>query len=459
MRISAVVVAVTLLATACGGEGTDLTTEPSDNTTSVPPTTVAPPAISPTAPADLAIQLCDNIEIPVPSVIGTLSGAENMPWELNGVLSTYVVEHPDTYGGRWIDREYGGTVVLAFTDEPGPHLEEILGRRPSETDIAAIEPRPPITVDWTVGESGYAVDVVQVTHTETDLRALQDEAVQALFGRDDVAVVGMGASSSLNRTTLDMIRPTPAQLKVIASEFPDRADMFCLRGSLWDESMAPPSVDEPLTVMADGNDDPLVTCGETESFVLSVLDGPPDVDPASDAPLVVALLTSVPVGVPVPQAGWRTLHRDDETALFGHFEDPAGALLHSFENTMAGWSLRGTRGCSLSLALPDGVGLMNVGLDPEHPIDPDSVTLHLLVSQSACSSGASGVENMRPPEVIESATEVRIAIAVLLPEGNQTCQGNPTAPITIELQSPIGDRSLLDGMSVPPELLENWDGF
>ena len=43
-------------------------------------------------------------------------------------------------------------------------------------------------------------------------------------------------------------------------------------------------------------------------------------------------------------------------------------------------------------------------LDPQNPPDPESTTLHLLVSQEGCASGMSGVERMPKPEVIESAT-------------------------------------------------------
>ena len=52
-------------------------------------------------------------------------------------------------------------------------------------------------------------------------------------------------------------------------------------------------------------------------------------------------------------------------------------------------------------------------LDPQNPPDPESTTLHLLVSQEGCASGMSGVERMPKPEVIESATEIRVAMGVL----------------------------------------------
>ncbi len=396
----------------------------------------------------------------MPSVIGTLGGGQNTPWELDGVLMAYIEEHRDTYAIRWIDRGHGGTIVLAFTDDPGPHLEAILARRPSESDPAPIVPRPPLTVDWTVAESGYAVDVVQVDFTEAELRELADEAAQVLFGRDDIEVVGMGSGNMTNRVTLTMIRPNAEDLQIIADEFPDRAEMFCVEGPLWDESLAPPPLDEPLEILAGVEDDPLVTCSSSAPFRLSILDGPADIDPSSADPLIVALMTQSMDGFPVPPDGWRTLIRDDTNALFGRFFDmdgTQGASLHRFENTAGGWSIRSTSSgeCRMRHALPEGVDYMRSALDPAHPIDPDSTTLHLLVSQEACSGGRSGVENLYPPEVIETDTEIRIALVVLPPEGSQTCPGNIADPITIELDSPIGHRTVADGLTVPPSPLSD----
>jgi len=46
--------------------------------------------------------------------------------------------------GIWIDRDHGGTLVLAFTDDPAAHLEAVLARGPSPDDLELVSPRPPI---------------------------------------------------------------------------------------------------------------------------------------------------------------------------------------------------------------------------------------------------------------------------------------------------------------------------
>ena len=42
--------------------------------------------------------------------------------------------------------------------------------------------------------------------------------------------------------------------------------------------------------------------------------------------------------------------------------------------------------------------------------------------------------------------------------GEQTCPGNPSAPVTISLSAPLGDRVLLDGLVVGPlaGLVDGW---
>jgi len=467
MRFVGPVVLLALVAASCGsgagerqadGGGPDAVTETSpESTLPAASSATTPPASSavPVSSGSMSIQLCRDVDVPAPTIVGTVGQARERPFELDGVLAAYASEHPDTFAGSRIAPGPGNTMVLAFTDEPGPHLEAILARRPSEDDIAAILPRPPMTADWTVGESGYAIGVVQVEFSEVELKALQSEANERLFGRSEFQLSGTGSGNLYNRVTLDIIRPTEADLQLIASDFPERAGMFCLSGPLWDESQEPPSIDAPFTVMADASSDPLVDCRTGRPFRLSALDGPPDIDAGSDDLLVVALMASGFEGQETPRDGWRTLTRDEQSAVLANFEVPHGPLLEFFERTETGWAWRGSSAgeCRLRYALPDGLDYVNLWLDPEQPPDPTSATVHVLVSQESCSGGVSGIEQMQPPEVIETDDVVRVALGVVPPEGVQSCPGNELAPITIELSSPLGDRELLDGIWVEPTLV------
>ena len=77
-----------------------------------------------TAPSEVS-RACTDVERIETEVMGDLSGAANPDDLVMGVLLTYAAEHPETFGGLWIDRDAGGTLVLAFTDDAGPHLAEI----------------------------------------------------------------------------------------------------------------------------------------------------------------------------------------------------------------------------------------------------------------------------------------------------------------------------------------------
>jgi hypothetical protein len=114
--------------------------------------------------------------------------------------------------------------------------------------------------------------------------------------------------------------------------------------------------------------------------------------------------------------------------------------------------LRADCGRHLRLALPKFLGTVDMIFDRRNPPDSDSTTLHLRVTQRACASGRSGVERMLKPEVIESATEIRVAMGVIVGSGGR-CPSNPYAPITIKLAAPIGQRKIVDGLFLPPRPL------
>ena len=55
--------------------------------------------------------------------------------------------------------------------------------------------------------------------------------------------------------------------------------------------------------------------------------------------------------------------------------------------------------------------------------------------------------------MIESATEIRVAMGVIPPTGAQNCLGHGFDPITIKLAAPIGQRKIVDGLFLPPQPL------
>jgi len=63
-------------------------------------------------------------------------------------------------------------------------------------------------------------------------------------------------------------------------------------------------------------------------------------------------------------------------------------------------------------------------------------------------------ERLKGPQVRESAEQVLIAFAAVSLVGGATCPGNPSEAVAIELDAPLGDRSLLDGLNFPPSSIE-----
>ncbi|MEJ7722020.1 MAG: hypothetical protein WKF58_17035 [Ilumatobacteraceae bacterium] len=97
------------------------------------PSTTPPNRASP----PMTLQHCDEIPEISTDVLGDGAAMENPDPIFMGVIESYVKGHPETFAGIWIDREAGGTVAVAFTDDPATHRRQLQARRPSTEDVAA----------------------------------------------------------------------------------------------------------------------------------------------------------------------------------------------------------------------------------------------------------------------------------------------------------------------------------
>ncbi|WP_345474389.1 hypothetical protein QMQ05_07755 [Glutamicibacter ectropisis] len=76
-------------------------------------------------------------------------------------------------------------------------------------------------------------------------------------------------------------------------------------------------------------------------------------------------------------------------------------------------------------------------------VTPASTKLELGVMRIACSSGNTG--EVTGTQVDYSATTISIGIVVEpLEDKPQSCQSNETVPFTLELEEPVGQRTLID---------------
>ena len=123
----------------------------------------------------------------------------------------------------------------------------------------------------------------------------------------------------------------------------------------------------------------------------------------------------------------------------------------------------------LALALIVGAGLGVVGsrifprdvktgpatwlLDPAGgAITSQSRVLRLLVTESASASAEPPGKRLHHPRVSKSRTQIVISVRVEALTGLQQCPGNPSTPVTVDLDEPVGHRALMDGGESPPAI-------
>lgn len=273
-------------------------------------------------PADPALTTADAIlDLPIqepvePEIIELENGetvhiAPEAPPTAIGALQTEgPIEWPDHFGGVWGDQRYG-SMVVGFTEDVDRYAELVRGRY------------------------GAAWWVVEVEHSEVELRELQDEIGRAELGPSD----GPGSISStasgtgqLNRVTIGILEPSDDRLAELSERY--GAARICFE-----------------------------------------IERTPTADDAQVAP----------------------------------WEPAPGAAL-----------------------------------------TPDTTRIDVLVNERACASGTSAEGRIAPATVEYGPETVTITLAVIPVTGPAACPGNPDTPFTIELDEPLGDRTLLDGGTTPP---------
>lgn len=113
-----------------------------------------------------------------------------------------------------------------------------------------------------------------------------------------------------------------------------------------------------------------------------------------------------------------------------------------------GWHLRSMGTCDLQRQLDD-LAPADLLLDPAAPPSPDSEELALLVVERACASGQPADGRIEIVELEITDHEVQLVIGVEPRDGDQTCPSNPPTPFTVELDAPLGERTVVDASVWP----------
>jgi hypothetical protein len=88
---------------------------------------------------------------------------------------------------------------------------------------------------------------------------------------------------------------------------------------------------------------------------------------------------------------------------------------------------------------------------PDQQIGAGTTEFVAMVNEEACAGGRSSDGRIVGPQVdYVDDTSVIVTFAVRPLDGFQECPSNPSTPVTVRLEEPLGDRRLLDGGREPP---------
>jgi hypothetical protein len=174
-----------------------------------------------------------------------------------------------------------------------------------------------------------------------------------------------------------------------------------------------------------------------------------DADPGGVAQAIEPFLSSEE-GQSWPQEDWQILRQTDEEALLVH-EGAGGLSFMSVERAGEAWMWSGSQmggACPLHYVVPEGLNAVDWRLDPEVARDASATTLAVLVTERECVSGQAIGDRLRGPQVVMTDDVVRLAFAAEPPPGDVSCPGNPEARVTVELPAPLGDRDIIEDLSI-----------
>jgi len=211
-----------------------------------------------------------------------------------------------------------------------------------------------------------------------------------------------------------------------------------------------PELIEAVEAAIEGEE--LVTCGG-EPFPASVLDEPDVEDvPAdlADAVRAAAAFWESEFG-DLDGMDWRLAYRDEDSAMFIAKSTYGGWVALGLNRDAQGWRPGGIGHCQ-----PRGAGIAGAGqaswqLDPDYDSPTsDSIELHVLITEFACSGGIPAFGRLVPPEVAYESDSLTMTVGVTPVSGGATCPGNPPTQATVVLPRPLGNRAVLDGSKHPP---------
>jgi hypothetical protein len=163
-------------------------------------------------------------------------------------------------------------------------------------------------------------------------------------------------------------------------------------------------------------------------------------------------------------AKWTVLEESaDDVVLIRELSEPHGSgggqmpthELLAIENLgtgnpdgIDGWHLRTSSWCDLRRDL-GRLGSTDLALDPEALPREEATSVALLVTERACASGEPATGRIEVVDVARTDSELQVVLGVEQVRGSAACPGNPPTPFTLELEEPLGARTLVDASAYP----------
>jgi hypothetical protein len=210
---------------------------------------------------------------------------------------------------------------------------------------------------------------------------------------------------------------------------------------LWEPSAVRPTQPAPGRQLACGD----ITFPETNLFAPAGAEA--GRDPAARA--LAAFLASEAARDPwaLPKTGWKELARDGDRALYGLGKPGSVTFAVRIRRQGAQWKLAGYGDCRPQLVVP---GFKVVGWQ----LTSDALASGSHVVPIAFTTGA--WTRFHHAEVETTADAVTITVylrPIQLPPGTGSADMGYTARHEVELPEPLGRRALLDGSTVPAEVI------
>jgi hypothetical protein len=140
----------------------------------------------------------------LPAEVADIKSRETNAERVAPIVNAYAAEHPEAFGGLWIDQEHGGVVTVVFTRDVEVHTRALVAR------LAGIG----------------VVAIRSATYNEAELRHLQDRiaADDAWFRSIPAQLQGVGVDPTKNAVEIIISTANPLITDMIVARFGIPAD-------------------------------------------------------------------------------------------------------------------------------------------------------------------------------------------------------------------------------------------